>query len=279
VAVLKAELRRLGMSFSAPVLDTLTFSRKLYPEMKSHKLGSVCKQLGVSLKNAHRAVHDARATGEVLIKTLESFFIATDTERSPSDSEESLFLCALALSPVITDISGPHVFPSSFKICDGISLYLMIGITTATVNISSGKRSPKAYAPPLYIPKARASIVPTKVARTGERPIRTPDPMAAAAYMNEYSGTAASPAATPSIKPLFIPYEYVQRSTPSIDITAATVSPVGDSTLKKYIMEKNSVHIPDSTDGTAPLAAENIPCRDTVIMGHTAADRTIIQRS
>ncbi|MBQ7865439.1 MAG: PolC-type DNA polymerase III, partial [Clostridia bacterium] len=68
VAVLKAELRRLGRSFSAPVLDTLTLSRKLYPEMKSHKLGSVCKQLGVSLKNAHRAVHDATATAHILAR-------------------------------------------------------------------------------------------------------------------------------------------------------------------------------------------------------------------
>ena len=68
VSVLKAELRRLGRTFSAPVLDTLTFSRKLYPEMKSHKLGSVCKQLGVSLKNAHRAVHDATATAQILAR-------------------------------------------------------------------------------------------------------------------------------------------------------------------------------------------------------------------
>ena len=40
-SLLKAELRRLGRSFDGPVLDTLTLSRKLYPEMKNHKLGSV----------------------------------------------------------------------------------------------------------------------------------------------------------------------------------------------------------------------------------------------
>ena len=67
-SLLKAELRRLGRSFDGPVLDTLTLSRKLYPEMKSHKLGSVCKQLGVSLKNAHRAVHDATATAQCLAR-------------------------------------------------------------------------------------------------------------------------------------------------------------------------------------------------------------------
>ena len=67
-SLLKAELRRLGLSWRAPVLDTLTFARKLYPDMKSHKLGTVCKALGVSLKNAHRAVHDATATALCLAK-------------------------------------------------------------------------------------------------------------------------------------------------------------------------------------------------------------------
>ena len=69
-AILKSELRRLGKTFSAPVLDTLTMSRKLYPHLKSHKLKSVCKALGVSLKNAHRAVHDAAATAQCLAKMI-----------------------------------------------------------------------------------------------------------------------------------------------------------------------------------------------------------------
>lgn len=69
-SLLKAELRRLGRSFDAPVLDTLTLARKLYPEMKTHRLGTLCKQLGVSLKNAHRAVHDATATAQCLTRML-----------------------------------------------------------------------------------------------------------------------------------------------------------------------------------------------------------------
>ena len=55
----------------APVLDTLALSRNQYAgQMKSFKLGSICKFLGISLKNAHRAVHDARATSKVLVHTL-----------------------------------------------------------------------------------------------------------------------------------------------------------------------------------------------------------------
>ena len=65
-ALLRTELRRLGMEWHGPILDTLTFARKLYPELKTHKLGTLCKNLGVSLKNAHRAVHDAMATAKCL---------------------------------------------------------------------------------------------------------------------------------------------------------------------------------------------------------------------
>ena len=61
-SLMKAELKRLGMDMSMPVLDTLAYARKLYPELKSFRLAALCKHLGVSLKNAHRAVHDARAT-------------------------------------------------------------------------------------------------------------------------------------------------------------------------------------------------------------------------
>ena len=46
-SLLKAELRRLGLSWRAPVLDALTFLHwKLYPDMKSHKLGTVCQGVG-----------------------------------------------------------------------------------------------------------------------------------------------------------------------------------------------------------------------------------------
>ena len=55
-----------------PVIDTLEFSRRMYPSLKSHRLGAVCKSLGISLKNAHRAVHDARATALMLIRMLDT---------------------------------------------------------------------------------------------------------------------------------------------------------------------------------------------------------------
>ncbi len=70
LAFLQMELRRLGLSWSGPVIDTLAFSRKALPTLSNHKLASVCRHLGVSLENAHRAVHDARATAQALQKLL-----------------------------------------------------------------------------------------------------------------------------------------------------------------------------------------------------------------
>ncbi len=71
VSFLREELARCGLSWKGPVLDTLTFARKAYPSLKSHRLGAVCRHVGISLKEAHRALHDARATAQMLMKMLQ----------------------------------------------------------------------------------------------------------------------------------------------------------------------------------------------------------------
>ncbi|NLD52165.1 MAG: PolC-type DNA polymerase III, partial [Clostridiales bacterium] len=70
-AFLEHELARLGQTRRFTRLDTLLFAQKLYPDRKSYRLAAVCKMLGVSLKNAHRAVHDATATAQVLAHMLD----------------------------------------------------------------------------------------------------------------------------------------------------------------------------------------------------------------
>ena len=64
---LKNELARLGEEFECAQIDTVTFAQKLYPLLKRYKLSALCKHLGVTLKNAHRAVYDAGATAQCLI--------------------------------------------------------------------------------------------------------------------------------------------------------------------------------------------------------------------
>ncbi len=71
MGMLAAECQRMGVDFHPPALDTLTLARRLFPKQTSHKLGALCRLLGVSLKNAHRAVHDAAATAQCLQKMFE----------------------------------------------------------------------------------------------------------------------------------------------------------------------------------------------------------------
>ena len=70
LAFFRRAFKLIDEPFEFTTLDTLALARNQYPNFKSHKLGNICKMLGVSLTNAHRAVHDARATALVLMKML-----------------------------------------------------------------------------------------------------------------------------------------------------------------------------------------------------------------
>ena len=70
MAFFRRAFKQAGLPFDFTIIDTLALVRNQYPHLKSHKLGNMCKQMGISLVNAHRAVHDARATGLMLQKVL-----------------------------------------------------------------------------------------------------------------------------------------------------------------------------------------------------------------
>ncbi|MFD3445501.1 PolC-type DNA polymerase III [Microbacteriaceae bacterium 4G12] len=53
-----------------PVIDTLELARFLFPEMKNHRLNTLCKKLDIELTQHHRAIYDAEATGYLLAKML-----------------------------------------------------------------------------------------------------------------------------------------------------------------------------------------------------------------
>ncbi|MFP4660967.1 MAG: PolC-type DNA polymerase III [Halanaerobiales bacterium] len=68
---LKTALKRTGRPFlKNPVLDTLGLSRAIFPDLKNHKLNTICQHLNVDLENHHRAVDDAKATAGILINML-----------------------------------------------------------------------------------------------------------------------------------------------------------------------------------------------------------------
>jgi DNA polymerase III epsilon subunit family exonuclease len=69
---LSAAIRKLKIAdLDNYVMDTLLLSRKLHSQHGSHRLAAICQRLKIDNVDAHRAVHDARATAKVLKYFLE----------------------------------------------------------------------------------------------------------------------------------------------------------------------------------------------------------------
>jgi DNA polymerase III epsilon subunit len=70
VNFIRTELERVGLHWppTRAEVDTLPLSQRLLPELRSHRLESICGALNVTLENAHRAFHDAEACGRCLIE-------------------------------------------------------------------------------------------------------------------------------------------------------------------------------------------------------------------
>lgn len=68
VSFIRKNCRDLHIEFNNAVMDTIPLCKFLLPELKRYKLNVVAKHLGISLENHHRAVDDATATGEILLK-------------------------------------------------------------------------------------------------------------------------------------------------------------------------------------------------------------------
>jgi DNA polymerase-3 subunit alpha (Gram-positive type) len=74
VGFLNESLRLLGEDpISNPCIDTLSLSRYMFPESRAHSLGSLSRNLGMSIYNdeeAHRADYDAQVLNEVWLAML-----------------------------------------------------------------------------------------------------------------------------------------------------------------------------------------------------------------
>ena len=58
----REEFRRLGVKFERKTLCTVRLSRKLIPGKRSYSLGNLCAEIGINIKDRHRASGDALAT-------------------------------------------------------------------------------------------------------------------------------------------------------------------------------------------------------------------------
>ncbi|WP_210340777.1 PolC-type DNA polymerase III [Alkalicoccobacillus gibsonii] len=69
IGFLNVGYKKLGMGeVQHPVIDTLELGRFLYPELKNHRLNTLCKKFDIELVSHHRAIYDAEATGYLLWK-------------------------------------------------------------------------------------------------------------------------------------------------------------------------------------------------------------------
>jgi len=76
------QLKQNEIDFTYETVDTLELSRSLFPEEKVHKLNIVAERLGVTLENHHRAVDDAKACCDILIKLMQ---IKEEREKTVTD--------------------------------------------------------------------------------------------------------------------------------------------------------------------------------------------------
>lgn len=67
IGFITQKAKELEMPVSFTVVDTVSMSRAVLPELRNYKLDTVAKKLGVSLENHHRAVDDAGATAEIFV--------------------------------------------------------------------------------------------------------------------------------------------------------------------------------------------------------------------
>ncbi|MCB2355473.1 PolC-type DNA polymerase III [Clostridium estertheticum] len=64
---IKKNSQRLGLNFKNAIMDTIPLAKYLLKDLKTFKLNTVAKYLGITLENHHRAVDDAKATADILL--------------------------------------------------------------------------------------------------------------------------------------------------------------------------------------------------------------------
>ncbi|MBW9170879.1 PolC-type DNA polymerase III [Clostridium estertheticum] len=64
---IKKNSQRLGLKFENAIMDTIPLAKYLLKDLKTFKLNTVAKYLGITLENHHRAVDDAKATADILL--------------------------------------------------------------------------------------------------------------------------------------------------------------------------------------------------------------------
>ena len=101
IGFLKHNAKELGYEFDFTYVDTLALSRKIFPELKKHKLGKIAEYLKIKVEVAHRALDDVDTTVKVYnemikilkergAKTVEDIGIKCEDEETKKNEYKTL---------------------------------------------------------------------------------------------------------------------------------------------------------------------------------------------
>lgn len=87
---LKTEFDRVGIRLAGPVLCTVVEMKRHFPGLPSYGLGALSAHFGISLDSHHRALCDARATAELLLRINEKRLsrVSPDSVESVKDTQK-----------------------------------------------------------------------------------------------------------------------------------------------------------------------------------------------
>jgi len=129
--ILKTEFKRLGFNFERKTLCTVILSKKLIPNVESYSLGKLCRSLGITVSDRHRANGDALATIK-LFKLL----LAKDTKKE------------IIQNSILTENSENKLAPQLVTILDSLptveGIYYIHDIDKNIVFIGKGKNIAKS---------------------------------------------------------------------------------------------------------------------------------------
>jgi DNA polymerase-3 subunit epsilon len=119
---LRAEFRRAGMPFSAPVLCTVKLSRRLFPEHPRHSLDAVMERHAIVCGARHRALGDARVIREFW-STLRASVPEADLAAAARAAQSAARLPPHLPEGLADELpEGPGVY--RFRAADGSLLYV-----------------------------------------------------------------------------------------------------------------------------------------------------------
>lgn len=125
-AFLRAEFRRLGAAFSAPVLCTVKLSRRLFPEHVSHSLDALIERHALHCRARHRALGDAEVLADYWSRLL------TDVP-------------AVRLGTAVAEVMGVHRLPSHLpegledELPEGPGAYRLYGAHDELLYVGRGR--------------------------------------------------------------------------------------------------------------------------------------------